>query len=93
MYTGGENDHLISRDSRATVMASSLSECPRHNYNVLLKFSSLSSLLYSSDHPGNWSRISINMFALSDSSSSLTGIAIVLCHLISLAFTTGPRSC
>lgn len=65
-------------------------ECPRHNYNVLLKVLSTSSFLYSSDHPGNWLRISINIFALSDSSSSLTGIVIVLYHLISFPFTTGP---
>lgn len=65
----------------------------KHNYNVLPKVLSPSSLLYSSDHPGNRSRISINMFALSDSSRSLTGIVIGLYHLISFPFTTGPRSC
>lgn len=60
---------------------------------MFYKILSPSSLLYSSDHPGNWSGISINMFALSDSSSSLTGIVIMLYHLISFLFTTGPRSC
>ena len=70
-----------------------ISECPRHNCNILLKVLAPSSLLYSSDQPGNPSRISINLFAVGSSSSSLTRVGIVLYHLISIAFTTGPRSC